>query len=95
MKACQAVAPKFADVYQELEVYTSSNLDQADDILKILPAVLIAFADCANFIIKDREHVVPMAVEGRSWVAAASHMAKLAHETGQFHAATDSLVMHA
>ena len=31
-----------------------------------------------------------MAVERRTWVAAASHLAKLAHETGQFHAAAES-----
>ncbi len=48
-----------------------------------------------NFIINGTECLVPMAIEEPSVIAAASHMAKLARETGGFHATANRPVMRA
>ena len=46
-----------------------------------------------NFVIDDREYVVPMAVEEPSVVAAVSHIARLVRDAGGFHTETPSSTM--
>ncbi|MDW0285224.1 MAG: hydroxymethylglutaryl-CoA reductase, degradative [Nitrososphaeraceae archaeon] len=47
----------------------------------------------ANFVINEKEYLVPMAIEEPSVIAAASHAAKLARSCGGFKATADSSIM--
>ena len=46
-----------------------------------------------NFVINEKEYLVPMAIEEPSVIAAASHAAKLARSCGGFKAIADSSIM--
>lgn len=48
-----------------------------------------------NFVVNDKEYLIPMAVEEPSVVAAASYMAKLARENGGFRASATRPIMRA
>lgn len=48
-----------------------------------------------NFIVNDREYLIPMAVEEPSVVAAASYMAKIVRECGGFSASSTTPIMRA
>lgn len=49
----------------------------------------------ANFVINEKDYLIPMAVEEPSVVAAASHMAKIVREHGGFSATCDQPIMRA
>ena len=49
----------------------------------------------ANFVINDKDYLIPMAVEEPSVVAAASHMAKIARAHGGFVTSSDQPIMRA
>lgn len=49
----------------------------------------------ANFLVNDRDYLIPMAVEEPSVIAAASYMAKIVRDHGGFSASSDAPIMRA
>jgi len=63
--------------------------DQADHMVENVIGVFgLPLGIATNFLVNDREVLVPMAIEEPSVIAGASFMAKLAREGGGFHAET-------
>lgn len=66
---------------------TSLTLDQADHMIEnVVGLFSLPLGIALNFVVNDREVLVPMAVEEPSVVAGASFMAKLVRTGGGFHA---------
>lgn len=64
---------------------TSTDRDVADRLSEnVVGTIAYPLSVATNFVVDDRELLVPMAVEESSVVAAAAHGAKLARETGGF-----------
>ncbi len=68
--------------------------DQADHMVENVIGVFgLPLGIATNFLINDRDVLVPMAIEEPSVIAGASFMAKLAREGGGFHAETTEPLM--
>jgi hydroxymethylglutaryl-CoA reductase len=68
--------------------------DQADHMVENVIGVFgLPLGVATNFLINDRDILVPMAIEEPSVIAGASFMAKLAREGGGFHAETTEPLM--
>ncbi|MGB2894951.1 MAG: hydroxymethylglutaryl-CoA reductase, degradative [Anaerolineales bacterium] len=68
--------------------------DQADQMVENVIGVFgLPLGVATNFLINDRDVLVPMAIEEPSVIAGASFMAKLAREGGGFHAQTTEPLM--
>ncbi|MCK5634346.1 MAG: hydroxymethylglutaryl-CoA reductase, degradative [Anaerolineales bacterium] len=68
--------------------------DQADHMVENVIGVFgLPLGIATNFLINDRDILVPMAIEEPSVIAGASFMAKLAREGGGFHAETTEPLM--
>ena len=66
---------------------TSLTLDQADHMIEnVVGLFSLPLGIALNFVVNDREVLVPMAVEEPSVIAGASFMAKLVRTGGGFHA---------
>ncbi len=63
---------------------TDETLDYM--IENVVGRVILPLGIATNFIVNGREHLIPMAVEESSIVAAASHAAKIARKKGGFYA---------
>ncbi len=61
-----------------------------ENVVGILPVPL---GIAVNFLVNDRDYLVPMAIEEASVVAAASHAAKMARATGGFKASSTEPIM--
>jgi hydroxymethylglutaryl-CoA reductase len=70
------------------------TLDLANRLIENVVGVCgIPLGIAANFVINDRDYVIPMAIEEPSVVAAASHAAKLVRDAGGFTASADAPIM--
>lgn len=70
------------------------DADQADHMVENVIGVFgLPLGVATNFLINDREFLVPMAIEEPSVIAGASFMAKLARGAGGFHAETTEPLM--
>ena len=68
--------------------------DQADHMVENVIGVFgLPLGVATNFLINDRDVLVPMAIEEPSVIAGASYMAKLAREGGGFHAESTEPLM--
>ena len=61
-----------------------------ENVVGVLP---IPLGIAVNFLINNRDYLIPMAIEEPSVVAAASHAAKLARQTGGFHTSSTEPLM--
>jgi len=78
---------KFSDLTdEETNLFSSSlNMDIADRMIEnVLGTFEIPLGIAVNFLINDKEYLVPMAIEESSVVAAASNAAKIARIKGGF-----------
>jgi len=70
------------------------QIDRADHMVEnVLGLYALPLGVATNFVVNDRDVLVPMAIEEPSVIAGASFAAKLAREGGGFHAETDDPVM--
>lgn len=72
----------------------SLSLDLADRMIEnVIGAIPIPLGVAVNFLINNRDYIIPMAIEEPSVVAAASYAAKMARQGGGFHASSTPPVM--
>jgi hydroxymethylglutaryl-CoA reductase len=73
---------------------TCQQFPFADSIIEnMVSAFPMSLGIATNFIINGRDHLIPMATEEASVIAAASNAAKLARKTGGFSAISDKSIM--
>lgn len=80
---------KFANLTVEEEALLQQScalpLDQADRMIEnVVGFMPLPFGVAVNFLINNRDYLIPMVIEETSVVAAASHAAKLARSRGGF-----------
>ncbi|MFA9402929.1 MAG: hydroxymethylglutaryl-CoA reductase, degradative [Anaerolineales bacterium] len=94
LERAAAVAGLDAKTKAAFERLGGLEADQADHMAENVIGVFgLPLGVATNFIINDREILVPMAIEEPSVIAGASFMAKLAREGGGFHAETTEPLM--
>ena len=72
----------------------SLPLDLADRMIEnVIGAMPIPLGIAVNFLINDRDYLIPMAIEEPSVVAAASYAAKMVRDGGGFHTSSTAPVM--
>ncbi len=70
------------------------RIEQADKMIEnVIGTMEVPLGIATNFLINGQDHLIPMATEEPSVVAAASNAAKMAREKGGFHATTTDPVM--
>lgn len=70
------------------------RIEQADKMIEnVIGTMEVPLGIATNFLINGQDHLIPMATEEPSVVAAASNAAKMAREKGGFHATTTEPVM--
>lgn len=89
---------KFADLTDEeaalLQNTGSLPLDLADRMIEnVVGAIPIPFGIGVNFLINERDYLIPMAIEEPSVVAAASYAAKMVRDGGGFHTSSTPPIM--
>ena len=77
-----------------LDVAAGLSLEQADHLIEnVVGLIGVPIGIATNFTVNGRDHLVPMATEEPSVVAAASNAARMAREHGGFHTSTTGEVM--
>jgi hydroxymethylglutaryl-CoA reductase len=83
-----------ASVLAPLDVAAGLSLEQADHLIENVVGILgIPVGVATNFTVNGRDHLVPMATEEPSVVAAASNAARMARDHGGFTTSTTGDVM--
>ncbi len=96
LKALYEKCPALAEQIFTFTGETALSLEQADGMIEnVVGRFQLPLGVATNFVINEKEYLIPMAVEEPSVVAAASYMAKLARDSGGFRAAADRPVMRA
>src|ERR671920_610334 len=82
---------------KEIELFKDTSIFKFDDINKMIENAIgifqIPLGIANNFVINDKEYLIPMATEEPSVIAAASNAAKIVKETGGFKAKADKSIM--
>lgn len=82
---------------EECELLQKSGslpLESANRMIEnVIGAFPLPFAIAANFLINDRNYLIPMVIEEPSVVAAASYAAKMARDGGGFHTSSTPPIM--
>jgi len=92
------IIKEFADLTDEEVALLSKEgnlkMDQADRMIEnVIGFKSLPLGIATNFIINGKEYLIPMSIEEPSVVAAASHAAKLARDTGGFKATHTDPIM--
>jgi len=98
LKERLAIVKQFADLTDEeaaqLQNTGALPLDLADRMIEnVIGAISIPLGIGMNFLINDRDYLIPMAIEEPSVVAAASFAAKMVRDGGGFHTSSTSPIM--
>src|SRR3990170_1869541 len=93
-----ALVKEFAELSDEecalLQDTGSLPLEAADRMIEnVVGAIPIPLGIGVNFLINNRDYLIPMAIEEPSVVAAASYSAKMARDGGGFHTSSTTPVM--
>lgn len=96
-KRLKAVAEQTGIGQDEISQLESGlKLDQADKMVEnVIGMIQVPLGIATNFVIDDREVLIPMATEEPSVIAAASNGAKMAREGGGFRTSSTGPVMRA
>ncbi|MFX0139580.1 MAG: 3-hydroxy-3-methylglutaryl-CoA reductase, partial [Candidatus Hodarchaeota archaeon] len=78
-------------VLQNLGYFTSSQIDTL--IENVVGSYQLPFGLAFNFIINNKDYIIPMVIEEPSVVAAASNAAKFARKHGGFHSENVKSIM--
>jgi len=92
------IVKKFADLNdEEVEIIKNTGclkVEQVDRMIEnVIGAIEVPLGIAVNFLINNKDYLIPMAIEEPSVVAAASYAAKLARARGGFSADCDSSLM--
>jgi hydroxymethylglutaryl-CoA reductase len=80
--------------FELLQKSCSLPLESADRMIEnVIGTFPLPFAIAVNFLINDRDFLIPMVIEEPSVVAAASYAAKMVRDGGGFHASSTQPVM--
>jgi len=94
LERAAAVAGLNAETKAAFERLGGLEPDQADHMVENVIGIFgLPLGVATNFLINDRDILIPMAIEEPSVIAGASFMAKLAREGGGFHAETTEPLM--
>jgi hydroxymethylglutaryl-CoA reductase len=82
---------------KEILLFNDTSIFKFEDINKMIENAVgvfqIPLGIANNFVINDKEYLIPMAIEEPSVIAAASNAAKIAKEAGGFKAKADKSIM--
>ena len=82
---------------KEILLFNDTAIFKFEDINKMIENAIgvfqIPLGIANNFVINDKEYLIPMAIEEPSVIAAASNAAKIAKEAGGFKAKADKSIM--
>src|ERR671921_2077150 len=82
---------------KEITLFSNTSIFGFEDVNKMIEnaigVFLIPLGIAHNFVINDKEYLIPMATEEPSVIAAASNAAKIVKETGGFKAKADKSIM--
>ncbi len=82
---------------KEINLFNNTSIFDFDDVNKMVENAIgifqIPLGIANNFVINDKEYLIPMATEEPSVIAAASNAAKIVRETGGFKAKADKSIM--
>ncbi|HEY0579494.1 MAG TPA: hydroxymethylglutaryl-CoA reductase, degradative [Candidatus Nitrosocosmicus sp.] len=82
---------------KEIALFSNTSIFNFDEINKMIENAIgifqIPLGIANNFVINDKEYLIPMAIEEPSVIAAASNAAKIAKEAGGFKAKADKSIM--
>src|SRR5919112_6153812 len=82
---------------KEIELFKDTSIFKFDDINKMIENAIgifqIPIGIANNFVINNKEYLIPMAIEEPSVIAAASNAAKIASKGGGFMAHADDSIM--
>ena len=92
----QKTIREFADLTdEEISAITAGmELPQANRMIEnVIGTISLPLGIATNFLINEKDYLVPMAIEEPSVVAAASNMARIARVKGGFHTSSDEPIM--
>jgi hydroxymethylglutaryl-CoA reductase len=82
---------------KEIKLFANTSIFKFEDINKMIENSIgifqIPLGIAKNFVINDKEYLIPMAIEEPSVIAAASNAAKIAKEAGGFKAEADESII--
>jgi hydroxymethylglutaryl-CoA reductase len=82
---------------KEITLFSNTSIFGFEDVNKMIENAIgvfqIPLGIANNFVINDKEYLIPMATEEPSVIAAASNAAKIVKETGGFKAKADKSIM--
>ncbi|MER5174957.1 MAG: hydroxymethylglutaryl-CoA reductase, degradative [Candidatus Nitrosocosmicus sp.] len=82
---------------KEITLFSNTSIFNFDEINKMIENAIgifqIPLGIAHNFVINDKEYLIPMAIEEPSVIAAVSNAAKIAKETGGFKARANKSIM--
>ena len=82
---------------KEITLFSNTSIFNFDEINKMIENAIgifqIPLGIAHNFVINDKEYLIPMAIEEPSVITAVSNAAKIAKETGGFKARADKSIM--
>src|ERR1700712_444805 len=82
---------------KEITLFGNTSIFNFNEINKMIENAIgifqIPLGIANNFVINDKEYLIPMAIEEPSVIAAASNAAKIAKEAGGFKAKADKSIM--
>ncbi len=82
---------------KEINLFINTSIFDFDEVNKMIENAIGIFqmplGIANNFVINDKEYLIPMATEEPSVIAAASNAAKIVKETGGFKAKADKSIM--
>ncbi|MBA3977903.1 MAG: hydroxymethylglutaryl-CoA reductase, degradative [Nitrosopumilus sp.] len=82
---------------KEINLFINTSIFDFDEVNKMIENAIgifqIPLGIANNFVINDKEYLIPMATEEPSVIAAASNAAKIVKETGGFKAKADKSIM--
>jgi hydroxymethylglutaryl-CoA reductase len=82
---------------EEISLFNNTSIFNFDEINKMIENAIgifqIPLGIANNFVINDKEYLIPMAIEEPSVIAAVSNAAKIAKEVGGFKAKADKSIM--
>lgn len=85
---------ELSETEEKLLAGAGLTLDRADQMIEnVVGLHALPLGIATNFLINERNYLIPMAIEEPSVVAAASFMAKIVREAGGFRASTSEPVM--
>lgn len=90
----QSIVADWTTLERDMLFGSNLSVEHADSMVEnVLSTYNLPFGIATNFLINDRNYLVPMVIEEPSVIAAASNAAKMFRAGGGFHASSDEPIM--